>query len=179
MSLERTGRASNNRLQGRRVARIAFTAVLVLMAVLWLVGMLDYRVWYCGYREWRLCRAIPIGTTLDKAIQQIPSPHNAYGHGFPEFVQFDDGTVITANAEGKVVRIRVKWPPASPFIPVLTWVIMLVLAGATVYAWWPKRSVLPGHCRVCDYNLTGNVSGRCPECGTELAAEPKEASTKS
>lgn len=24
------------------------------------------------------------------------------------------------------------------------------------------------NCRRCDYNLTGNVSGTCPECGTEI-----------
>ncbi len=24
------------------------------------------------------------------------------------------------------------------------------------------------HCDSCSYNLTGNVSGRCPECGTEV-----------
>jgi len=24
----------------------------------------------------------------------------------------------------------------------------------------------PGHCRKCDYDLHGNVSGVCPECGT-------------
>ena len=23
----------------------------------------------------------------------------------------------------------------------------------------------PGHCRKCGYDLTGNVSGKCPECG--------------
>jgi hypothetical protein len=26
----------------------------------------------------------------------------------------------------------------------------------------------PGFCRACGYNLTGNVSGRCPECGTPI-----------
>lgn len=26
----------------------------------------------------------------------------------------------------------------------------------------------PGFCRVCRYDLTGNVSGRCPECGTTI-----------
>ena len=25
-----------------------------------------------------------------------------------------------------------------------------------------------GHCRSCDYNLAGNTSGVCPECGTEF-----------
>ncbi len=26
----------------------------------------------------------------------------------------------------------------------------------------------PGYCLKCGYNLTGNVSGRCPECGTTI-----------
>jgi tetratricopeptide (TPR) repeat protein len=28
----------------------------------------------------------------------------------------------------------------------------------------------PGHCIQCGYSLTGNVSGRCPECGTPVHA---------
>jgi hypothetical protein len=28
------------------------------------------------------------------------------------------------------------------------------------------RRCKQGQCLVCGYNLTGNVSGRCPECGT-------------
>lgn len=30
------------------------------------------------------------------------------------------------------------------------------------------RQVPEGHCHKCAYNLTGNVSGVCPECGTEV-----------
>ena len=43
---------------------------------------------------------------------------------------------------------------------------------------WCKYSfrepfVRPGwYCRGCGYDLTGNVSGRCPECGMEIAAMP-------
>ena len=29
-----------------------------------------------------------------------------------------------------------------------------------------RRPVLPGHCVSCNYDLYGNESGRCPECGT-------------
>lgn len=29
---------------------------------------------------------------------------------------------------------------------------------------WPR----PGFCRKCDYDLTGNVSGVCPECGSPI-----------
>ena len=37
-----------------------------------------------------------------------------------------------------------------------------------VWRFWPK-SVKPGHCR-CGYDLQGNESGRCPECGVEVQA---------
>lgn len=32
-----------------------------------------------------------------------------------------------------------------------------------------SRRVRNGHCNKCGYNLFGNTSGRCPECGTPLA----------
>ncbi len=31
-----------------------------------------------------------------------------------------------------------------------------------------QRPVPSGHCRECGYDLTGNVSGVCPECGVEV-----------
>lgn len=30
----------------------------------------------------------------------------------------------------------------------------------------PFRRINPGYCDACGYDLTGNLSGRCPECGT-------------
>lgn len=38
--------------------------------------------------------------------------------------------------------------------------------------------LLPGHCETCGYNLTENVSGICPECGTalETTAGPEQLS---
>jgi hypothetical protein len=43
--------------------------------------------------------------------------------------------------------------------------VFAAAAIPTLFVWrfWPKP-VKPGHCR-CGYDLTGNVSGRCPECG--------------
>jgi hypothetical protein len=32
----------------------------------------------------------------------------------------------------------------------------------------PKREQIPLQCRKCGYDLTANVSGVCPECGTRL-----------
>jgi hypothetical protein len=33
---------------------------------------------------------------------------------------------------------------------------------------WLFRRIPPGHCQKCGYNLTGNVSGICPECGERI-----------
>jgi len=46
---------------------------------------------------------------------------------------------------------------------------LLIAAGIPLIVLIAKlRQVPPGHCRKCRYDLTGNVSGVCPECGTEI-----------
>lgn len=39
----------------------------------------------------------------------------------------------------------------------------LILA-TTIICWYRRRRE-PGRCHACGYDLTGNTSGRCPECG--------------
>ena len=34
----------------------------------------------------------------------------------------------------------------------------------------PPKPPNPGYCTNCDYNLTGNISGVCPECGMNIAS---------
>ncbi|HXE54709.1 MAG TPA: hypothetical protein VN541_16930 [Tepidisphaeraceae bacterium] len=52
----------------------------------------------------------------------------------------------------------------------------LALLSAFIPAWWTLRRVRSslkighGGCAVCGYNLTGNTSGTCPECGTAITA---------
>jgi len=35
------------------------------------------------------------------------------------------------------------------------------------------RGIPPGHCQSCGYDLEGNTSGKCPECGTPLETEAR------
>ena len=45
------------------------------------------------------------------------------------------------------------------------WIPLAMTLVVTAYLFWRDRPV-PAHCcQKCGYNLTGNVSGRCPECG--------------
>ena len=46
------------------------------------------------------------------------------------------------------------------------WIPFLAVAFPTAFLWYSdRRRFPPGHCQRCGYDLTGNVSGRCPECG--------------
>ncbi len=50
--------------------------------------------------------------------------------------------------------------------------VSLALMSSIVYVrmrFWPRYP--PGHCVECGYDLTGNVSGVCPECGISLTDE--------
>ncbi len=55
------------------------------------------------------------------------------------------------------------------------WLVLALLAPPTALLWYRDRChrYPPGHCRQCGYNLTGNVSGVCPECGNPCRAEAR------
>jgi hypothetical protein len=57
------------------------------------------------------------------------------------------------------------------------WLLSLATLAATAVLWRRElrnrlgRGFPPGHCRRCGYDLTGNESGVCPECGTACETE--------
>ena len=72
-----------------------------------------------------------------------------------------------------VFFLRPSWGPeiSHPYPSILRLVIPLwipfVLVGVpTGFLWWTDRRRISCHCcRKCGYDLTGNMSGICPECG--------------
>ncbi len=47
--------------------------------------------------------------------------------------------------------------------------IPLTLCGIlAALLWWRDRRPSRGHCPTCGYDLTGNVSGMCSECGAKV-----------
>jgi hypothetical protein len=58
----------------------------------------------------------------------------------------------------------------SPFLGTALWLAgpaILIFTGIILFRIPMTR---PGHCPRCDYNLTGNTSGTCPECGNPIPA---------
>jgi hypothetical protein len=54
------------------------------------------------------------------------------------------------------------------------WLPAAIIGLATAFLLYrDRRRIRPGCCRSCGYDLTGNVSGICPECGTAVAEDQK------
>lgn len=47
-------------------------------------------------------------------------------------------------------------------------IYLILLASFLSWFTWPRKRI--AGCNQCGYDLTGNVSGRCPECGAALQA---------
>ncbi len=61
------------------------------------------------------------------------------------------------------------WDSSIPAVQCPIWFLFLLLALPTGYLFWSdhRKRGKPGHCAACGYDLTGNTSGTCPECGAE------------
>ena len=62
------------------------------------------------------------------------------------------------------------WPWRVVEVPL--YAVFLGVAVPTFVVWKRRPAQAPGLCQCCGYNLTGNASGRCPECGAERPANP-------
>src|ERR1043166_7933927 len=60
-------------------------------------------------------------------------------------------------------RFDLNW---NVFMDIPFWAIFATGALITIALFRLDRPPKPGHCPSCNYNLTGNTSGICPECGT-------------
>jgi hypothetical protein len=52
------------------------------------------------------------------------------------------------------------------------WIPFLLLALPTTLLFCLDRRAPSGHCRKCRYDLRGNSSGICPECGQAASTDP-------
>lgn len=89
-----------------------------------------------------------------------------------------DQRVWVAEAGGYLSFWYTKWQRSGrsrgPWLTIRsypTWIFLLAAMIPTVLAWERLYRYPPGHCQNCGYNLTGNVSGKCSECGTAIEAE--------
>ena len=90
---------------------------------------------------------------------------------YPIYMRYDRFRMLTIDGRGfqfeewglyQPLLVRYFWLTSIP--AVFAWFFR---ANATITTPTPKR-LKPGVCPTCSYNLTGNISGTCPECGTPV-----------
>ena len=89
----------------------------------------------------------------------------------PSFTEFGTQFALLAPAS-------IRWLPEGHLIPrgggpasgftadVPFWCLFPIAVIPTVILWRRDRRIPPGHCQTCGYDLTGNTTGVCSECGT-------------
>ncbi len=103
-------------------------------------------------------------------IQPLPSSPNI--HTTVQYALPAGGAA--ARNYGLVLPTCNKGPvgPYSTFhVSVPIWLLLLAIGLPTCALYFRRRRRRPGHCVQCDYDLTGNVTGVCPECGLAYAPD--------
>ena len=86
---------------------------------------------------------------------------SSYGLSLPAIRKIELGNAVLYRAPPR----RFNFTSINVTIPY--WSILAAIGLPTALAWLlDRRRLRPGHCP-CGYDLTGNVSGTCPECGIE------------
>ena len=56
------------------------------------------------------------------------------------------------------------------YLPFLVPLLMVFMPTVLLIRYRRRHAMLPGLCQRCGYNLTGNTSGVCSECGAPIAS---------
>jgi len=93
-----------------------------------------------------------------------------YGYSPPKPPDLALGPVAITNTSGRNCRFHSGWE-----LNLHCWFVFAVSAiGLALTLFWNKSRIANnrrrrGLCGLCKYNLTGNTTGVCPECGTKVA----------
>ena len=158
-----------------RLGRVAKWAALVVCAVLAPVYVLSvwkaFRLYVplanhivvCGFEGGAIVFGVVSDTTSPRFFQWFPD-HTSVGSYYPF-----GGWAYPGNP-------HFHWIPEYKHIPgwahglwIPIWMLLAAFGPTTAFLWYTERyRISSGHCKKCGYDLTGNMSGRCPECGAAV-----------
>ena len=142
------------------IASLVSLPLCLATASLWLVTITNTNTWTL----WRW------GIEIQPDAARIGDGEIVIEH-YPPPVPFSVGTTIygTLNSQHWVLDRRIRLFPVASLLVALpmTWLISFLRSWFQV-----RHRMLRRLCASCGYNLTGNVSGICPECGRSVPSVP-------
>lgn len=143
------------RSRARRIAKWTGLAVCVVVAVAWVTSILRN----VGYSRGRIDFGLALGGAYG-ILSEHPGGWGWFNYPGGRFA----GVVWSPNLDlRRFGQTPFNGWGRNLFVPL--WLPFLLVAIPTFILWRRDRRPPPGHCLRCRYDLTGNVSGRCPECG--------------
>ena len=121
------------------------------------------------------CATVIFGFVSYRTVCLVSAGHVDFG--------FNSGRVILGCSPGSYTLSHFCFQISTPLEPIWLpvafnvgsgwavhiplWIPFLVFAFPTFILWRRGKAPLPNHCK-CGYDLTGNLSGICPECGDAI-----------
>ncbi len=165
-----SGPAADARAWARRLLAVGAIGLLLLLPLGW---------WKITFLEWGRLRMGVEGWTLviicNEVAQSTSGPPQETEVSIPLVLEFScHRDVEWFFTLGGGMRYATGW---YVLLDIPTWAGILTAYPciAAVREAVRRRRDRHGRCRSCGYDLTGNVSGRCPECGL---AQERPALTK-
>lgn len=146
----------------RRIAKWLGTTLCALVVTLFAYSS----PWLNGSHAWGLDSINTMITMADGGIGVVRYERPAVS---PD-AKIASFVAASINRMPKWTYKFVWWPETVPFtggmeVSVPLWMLLGLFLVPTAFLWWRDRTYPKGHCCQCGYDLTGNVSGVCPECG--------------
>ena len=135
----------------RRIAKWSGVLVCAGLSAVWIVSMHWLSFFY----------PVTFGVSQNVWVGMVPG-----------YLSFDVSERVTTSGWHTFSVSDFSTAPWSPTdyvgdLSIPIWIPLLAVALPTAYLFWRDRRYPRGHCQHCGYNLTGNESGSCPECGKE------------
>ncbi len=156
----------------RRCCLLAGMASSLLVVTIWVLSILSYWCLYIAHtkpgRDGRYGLYI---VCLTRGYLGIEGQRSLAVEGWARFagrdpaydlvVQWRQSTLVW-KPEWRLFRFHFR-------IGLPLWIPCVLFSLPTTVLWWlDRRRMRLGHCQRCGYNLRGNVSGVCPECGSAM-----------
>jgi hypothetical protein len=158
--VRRSGRA-------RRLARWAGLITTVGATALWGVASLSPHTY--------ATQSGSIHLLLGRVLLDSNPPLGELGwQAFPDYA-------VDASSFSTRELLGLSWPRSTrsfgkPVVTVPCWCLLALVALPTLFTWWKPGRFGHGRCASCGYDLTGNRSGTCPECGSSAVLPPSQNS---